>query len=281
METGDRLDALLRRFSVRATQFHIGPVHAAQRYAPRAGQGFIHIAQAGELSLTHREAPGSTLVTSPSIVLVPRSIAHELRAVTTKATLACATVDFAGGERHPLVALLPEVAIADAAAIPGMAGVLELLSAEAREAVCGHRHVIDRLFDIVLIKLLRHLFNTAGATTPGLIAGFGDPHIARALTAMHEAPAEPWTLERLAQQALLSRSTFAPRFKHLVGLTPYDYLTRWRMSIAKQLLESDHTVTEAASALGYSSTSFSRLFAQQTGQAPRDWARQQRGHLQR
>jgi AraC-like DNA-binding protein len=76
----------------------------------------------------------------------------------------------------------------------------------------------------------------------------------------------------------VSRATLARRFAHLVGETPPEYLTRWRMDLAAQRLrDSDDTVAVIAGAVGYRSEySFSRAFTRLRGLAPGRYRRRAR-----
>lgn len=282
MEILDRLDALLQRFRVQAAQFHIGQVCETQRYDPRPGSGFLHVLRAGEVAFTPPGSQRAVTVTEPAVLLFPRTTPHAFAVPAgTTADLACATLDFPGGEAHPLVTMLPEYVIVPLAEVPGLGPTLELLATEASSPLCGHRHVIDRLFEIVLIKLIRHLIEHPDtghhSHTPGLLSGLAQPQLARALTAMHESPDHPWTLPELAEIAHLSRSAFSLRFRELVGVPPHEYLIAWRITVAQHLLAADHTVIDVATAVGYSGTSFSRLFTQRVGQSPRAWAQAHAG----
>jgi AraC-like DNA-binding protein len=74
------------------------------------------------------------------------------------------------------------------------------------------------------------------------------------MNAIHQRPAEPWTIESLAREVSVSRATLARRFAHLLGETPPEYLTRWRMDLAAQRLrDTDDTVAAIAAAVGYRS----------------------------
>lgn len=121
------------------------------------------------------------------------------------------------------------------AEVSGLAGSLELLFDEIDDFRCGHRHVVDRLFEITLINLLRWLLDHSkdAGLPPGLLEGMADPQLARALTAMHADPGHPWTLAELSTAAQMSRSAFAARFSQLVGSTPHDYLTSWRILVGR------------------------------------------------
>jgi len=125
--------------------------------------------------------------------------------------------------------------------------------------------------EYVLILLLRYVMDTRH-TSSCILNGLNDERLARAITAIHQHPEKPWTLETLAEQANMSRSRFAHHFRESVGFTPLDYLTDWRLGIARSLLRNGESVEKVASQVGYQdSTSFSRTFKRRTGQTPRDW----------
>ena len=114
--------------------------------------------------------------------------------------------------------------------------------------------------------------------TGGWLLALRDPVVARAMNAIHQRPGEPWTIELLAREVSVSRATLARRFAHLVGETPAEYLTRWRMDLAaQQLRDTDDTVAAIAAAVGYRSDySFSRAFTRHRGLAPGRYRHQAR-----
>jgi AraC-like DNA-binding protein len=114
--------------------------------------------------------------------------------------------------------------------------------------------------------------------TDGWLLALRDPVVAGAMNAIHQRPAEQWTIESLAREVSVSRATLARRFAHLVGETPPDYLTRWRMDVAAQRLrDTDDTVGAIAAAVGYRSEySFSRAFTRHRGIAPGRYRRRTR-----
>ena len=87
---------------------------------------------------------------------------------------------------------------------------------------------------------------------------------------MHTEPAANWTLDLLAKQAGMSRSAFAARFKAVVGQTPLDYLTRWRIYRASRHIQrSGAYVAAVAREAGYDSVAaFNRAFKRETGLTP-------------
>ncbi|HSI59691.1 MAG TPA: AraC family transcriptional regulator [Ideonella sp.] len=276
----DRLSALLERFSVRASLFHSGPLCGVTQFDARPGRGFLHVMRSGEMVVTHRPRSGAhrrIVVSEPSLLFYPRPLTHEFHnAPAEGAEFSCATVDFEGGEHHPLARALPAVIVLPLGQVPGLRPTLELLFAETEQLRCGQRLLADRLFEVLLLQLLRWLLDhpEAAALPAGLLAGLAHPKLARALTALHERPAEAWGLARMAAEAGMSRSAFAAAFKAQLGTTPAEYLSGWRLAIAQASLRGGASVKQAADEAGYGSASaFSRGFAQRVGVAPREWLR--------
>ena len=279
----DRLSALLDRFRVRAHLFHAGALCGLTHFDAQPGRAFLHVLRRGEMVLTHPPGSGAPLkiaVSEPTLLFYPRPLAHRFsNAPSEGSDFVCATLDFEGGARHPLVAALPPVLVLPLRAVEGLEPTLALLFAETERLRCGQRLLADRLFEVLLLQLLRWLLDhpEQAGMPAGLIHGLANPKLARALTAMHESPGAAWSLESMALAAGMSRSAFAAEFKQQLGSTPADYLLRWRVSVARSMLLGGTSVKSAGEALGYASAaSFSRAFAQASGQAPRVWLEQQR-----
>ncbi len=274
----DRLDALLQRFRVKAQLFHTGALCGVSSFPAQEGRGFLHVLRHGEMVITHRRGaaiPRRVELREPTLMFYPQSLTHEFHTTpVTGSEFTCASLDFEGGSAHPLVRALPPLVLLPLSRVPGLDACLNLLFAEADQVRCGQRFLADRLFEVVLMQLLRWLLDhpEEGGVTSGLILGLSDPALARSLTAMHEAPGSAWPLEAMAEQAGMSRSAFAAKFKDVIGVTPADYLSDWRMTIAKQLLSEGQSVKHIADELGYANASaLSRVFAQRVGMPPRAW----------
>jgi AraC-like DNA-binding protein len=274
----DRLSSLLERFQVSARLFHTGALCGVSTFDAQPGRGFFHVLRKGEMVVTHRK--GARVLRrieakEPTLFFYPQPLAHQFHnAPEEGSAFTCASVHFEGGANHPLVRALPPLIVLPLSSVPGLSAALDLLFLEADQVRCGHRLMVDRLFEVVLLQLLRWLLDHGeeGGVAMGLVTGLADPQLALALTAMHERPQTPWSVETLADQAGMSRSAFAGRFKKIVGIAPADYLTDWRMSLAKKQLLQGRAVKLIAPDLGYANASaLSRIFAQRTGMSPRQW----------
>lgn len=179
-----------------------------------------------------------------------------------------ATWELASQVTGRLLDALPTVAVVPAERADR--SLADLLAREVQREQPGQDVVLDRLVDLVLVASLRQWFDSPGAEPPSWWAAQGDPVVGRALSALHDRPAEPWTLERLAAECSVSRATLARRFTALVGGPPMTYLTEWRLSIAADLLaDGGRSVEGVARDVGYSNAfAFSTAFKRAHGQSP-------------
>jgi AraC-like DNA-binding protein len=182
---------------------------------------------------------------------------------------------------QPLMSSLPEVLHMPAAEgrERRVAGIVEMLAGEVGARGSGSRAAAARLLDLLLIEGIRHwVRHGQEGAQPSWLAALRDPTMAEALTLLHARPAEPWTLERLAGEVHMSRTTFARRFTEAVGEPPLAYLTRWRMHLATaRLKHTSDTVEVIARGVGYTSEhAFNRAFARYHGHPPGRYRRLER-----
>lgn len=195
--------------------------------------------------------------------------------------LLCGFLCFDEALAHPVFGGLPEMIICPLAHGPlteGMSMAIGLLRAEAENVQEGQQAIVLRTVEILLMQLLRAGRGVHRNEADGFSAALSDSRLARALSAIHANPARPWNIATLAAVAGMSRSRFAHRFNRLVGVAPMAYLTNWRMTRARQLLQRPGLgMAEVAEQCGYQSVpAFVRRFAAIFGIGPGEWRKQQR-----
>ncbi len=160
-----------------------------------------------------------------------------------------------------LSSLLPELVV-----VRGeyrLAMLMQLLGEEAVDSKPGREVVLQHLLEVLLIEALRSKAELRDV--PGLVRGLSDERLAMAIRGMHAKPGRS-----------LSRSGFHERFQAAVGMAPMEYLTTWRLAVAKDLLRKrEASVGEIARRVGYRSASaFSVAFTRDVGMSPARFARQ-------
>jgi AraC-like DNA-binding protein len=189
--------------------------------------------------------------------------------VTTQVLCGCFHVEDSGAAM--LLSALPAVIhLRDAPEVgPWIEHTVKLMTYEAMRERPGSETVVNRLCDALFVFVLRGVLET---TAPGAswLRGLSDPHVGAALRLVHERPADPWSVASLAQKVGLSRSGFALRFAELVGEPPMQYVTRWRLHKAAELLAAgDRSIAEVAAVVGYDSeSSFNKAFKRTRGVPP-------------
>jgi AraC-like DNA-binding protein len=183
---------------------------------------------------------------------------------------------FTGGHAEMLLHWLPPIVhIRGESDKATMRWSLERLREELRDPQPGGSLIAQQLAYMMLIQALR--LHLADATTAGRgwLSGLADKHMSIAITSMHNDPGYPWMLQSLAERVGMSRSVFALRFREIVGTTPMEYLTRWRMLLAADRLKNScDGLSAIAQSLGYESESaFGKAFRRVMGYSPRQYTR--------
>lgn len=159
-----------------------------------------------------------------------------------------------------------------------LASSIRYAVAEAASPRAGGAGVLAKLSEVLFVETLRRYVAQLPPDQTGWLAGLRDPVVSKALAALHERPAQGWTLESLAREAGSSRTVLAERFSHFVGQSPMHYLMRWRLALAANLLRSSAlSLTRIAQDVGYETdTAFSRAFRREFDMPPAAWRRVQR-----
>jgi AraC-like DNA-binding protein len=184
----------------------------------------------------------------------------------------CGAYRFSGDVGEGLLSALPQVVPLSAAVGDPLHDVLAVLSRELAASEPGRQTVLDRLLDILLVLAIRASFKTRGGA-PRWFQASADPRLSAVLQAMHDDATHPWTVTELAAVGGLSRAAFARSFQQALGQAPMQYLTNWRMTLARDYLRTGQpTLTQLAECTGYTSPyAFAAAFRRHHGQPPGLW----------
>ncbi|MFI1366003.1 AraC family transcriptional regulator [Streptomyces griseochromogenes] len=263
------------------------------RLAPYEGAGF-HVVLSGSCLLLPDGGGDPVPLGAGDVVLLPHGAGHVLadaaagevrRAVPfedvrdtdvhrpgpgPEVELLCGKYRLDRSRTHPLMAELPQVVhlphrVGD---LPELRAAVDLLARELDERRPGSCLALPSLLDLLLVYMVRAWM--ARARTGAWPAVLTDPVTTAALRALHSDPAAPWTADRLAAEAGVSRATLARRFTSLVGRPPMAYLTWWRLTLAAtRLRDSDVPLATVARESGYGSPyALSHAFSREFGTTP-------------
>ena len=148
--------------------------------------------------------------------------------------------------------------------------VFALIRHEAGQAAPGAQAVFTRLADVLLVQAIRaHLVDAlpGGGSEHGQQA---DPRIEQAAALIRDQPARAWTLQALAREVGMSRTSFTTSFRAVTGESPMRHLARVRLTrAAGYLLTDDLSIEAIAKRTGYASNaSLSKAFRREYGSSP-------------
>ena len=179
---------------------------------------------------------------------------------------------------NPLLDALPRMFRSKGS--PMLASLAKAGLSESERDGPGGLTMLAKLADLMFVEVVREQMNELAEGSRGWLSGLRDRHVGAALGLMHEKPADPWTLETLAQKVGLSRSGFAERFASLVGMPAIQYLAKWRLTLATGLLDKGVSVAQAAAEVGYESqAAFNRAFKKHIGMTPGAWRSERRERI--
>lgn len=254
----------------------------------RAASGTIYPLQAGDaLLIPHGKAhalisdetahcePITTFNSKPicpSVCAINDAADADLCPADSDVILFSACMAFELGGMQPLVHTMPDVMLVSTllGQYPEIQPILDAMERETRQRKAGFAGILSRLADVVAAQIVRGWVENGCGAGSGLVQALRDPRLSLAMAAMHRAPGENWTVERLARASGSSRSVFAARFQNATGMTPLRYLTELRMRLAKErIVDEGEAVESVAFELGYGSlAAFSRAFKRITGTSP-------------
>jgi len=190
--------------------------------------------------------------------------------VSAELRVACGAVNVTYGDSLGLFHRLREIIVADLSGYPQVRLAFEGILAEQGGATEGSATLTRALMTQCIVYLLRYLSEQSDGRLPWL-PGLEDPNLSRAVDAIFEHPEAPHTVDSLADEAIMSRSVFAERFRETFGSTPISFLHDIRLrKAAEQLRHNGSTsIEQVAHRVGFNSRShFSRAFKDHFGVSP-------------
>jgi len=154
-------------------------------------------------------------------------------------------------------------------ALPRVKTYIDLMLSELRLKSPGYYEVVNQISFLLFVEILRQQIES-GDVQEGILAALFDTKISKALEVIHNNAGENWSLEQLAARAGMSRSAFSQKFTRLVGSSPVQYLSTWRMQEATQKLQqSNLSIAQIGEECGYESeAAFRKAYKKITGNAP-------------
>ncbi|MCB1949768.1 AraC family transcriptional regulator [Nitrosomonas sp.] len=241
------------------------------------GEACFHLSTQGGFIL---DVPsyGNWLVDEGDLVIFPKELPHTMVPVDSFSgpqqhlsipesqdipgtSMLCGRVTFLHRGSQQLLNALPAVfVIRMTDNTPWLLRLNDMMLEESLASTKQANAILNRLTELLMSYALRH-FVEQEPRSNGVLALYSHRHISRAIKAIHEQPAETWSLAALAGIANMSRTRFAETFKRVSGWSPMQYLAWWRMQLAWSLLHSGKHVANVADEVGYKSeAAFSRVF---------------------
>lgn len=266
----DRLSYILDQLNVNAGVFFRGQLCGLASFEEE-GTGYIHVLRSGVLDITTANREKITL-REPTMIFSVRSEPHQLFGGNrTGAEMICASIKFQTGSRNPVVEALPSSVVLPLSSVQGLGSFVDVLFTEAEEAQEGRDAVMNRLVEVIFVNVLRHIVSE-GDTSKGVLSALADKQLSKVLSWIDRNLNGDLSVERLAEIAMMSRSTFIQHFKNVLGLAPGEYVQNARISAAKKLILKEKPMSIICFEVGYEDASgFSRAFKKNTGMTPREW----------
>ncbi len=120
---------------------------------------------------------------------------------------------------NPLLSALPRI-VHSPISVSSRGWLESLIGVAVKESgheAAGREAMLAKLAELMFVEVLRSHIDKLPDDARGWFAGLRDPQIGAALRLIHGRPTEPWTLDTLAREIGLSRSSLAERFTAFVG----------------------------------------------------------------
>ncbi len=268
--SADLLSHVLAQIRLTGDQVYSRTLAAEGHLELEAEAAHVCVVTEGALQIEDDECK-TIVIDTGDLVMLPRGAGGlRLAASDASLTMVLCRFRFDPDSLPGMLSSLPQcIHIRRAEGAGWLEGIVHFLMIEAGDIQPGAALMVSRLIDLVVIRTLRSWIHRGPAS--GWLGGLSDARIASALKAIHERPAQRWSIETLAAISGMSRSSFCERFTALVGRSPLRYHNEWRLALARDLLaKRGARVGEIGFSIGYESeAAFSRAYKAQFGHSPR------------
>lgn len=273
----DKLSEILSQVSFNAEVFFSGNMCGIQSLGGKDA-GHLHLLQSGVLTLLTNEGH-KVVLNKPSVIFIPGPTIHRIISNESQnAQLVCAKVNFNSANHHSVINSLPQFIYHPINQTDKIGSTASWLFEEAFSDDIGRQALLDKLSDVFLLQVIRKVMKK-GILLQGVLSAYVHPQLSKVIDAIHSKPNYNWTLDTMANIAIMSRSKFAESFKTTVGQTPLDYITDLRVAMAQNLLKYDKPVNLVAHEVGYEhGSALARIFRKKLGLSPKEWLQSIRKH---
>lgn len=152
---------------------------------------------------------------------------------------------------------------------PELCAIMRLIRYEAEARRAEAEEVVTALMSALFVIALRQYLDTPQLDA-GMLSLLADKSLSKSLVCMFKEAERNWTVETLAFEVNMSRSTFARHFRQISGKGPAEMLLAIRCHLARNLLQTTNLSTgEIASRLGYQSeAAFGKAYTRYMNASP-------------
>jgi AraC-like DNA-binding protein len=267
----DILSEFFERTNLQGRLFFSGRVDGTLVLDKPPGMAFIHVISQGGIDMVQPGLPKIS-IDEPSVLFCPSSCRYQLRSNTVEgAELICASFQFGRNTLQPFPLGLKETLIFPFRELGNLSPVIGALLAEFQGQEAGRAKVLNLLLEYIFVLMVRRAV-ADGLISSGLLFALQDGRLGAVFNRIHLVPDAPWSVEKLAGLANMSRSKLSSYFSQIMGISPMGYLTTWRMKLAQDMLRNGVQIKVIAESVGYSSqASFSKSFLNVIGCPPAEW----------
>ena len=198
-------------------------------------------------------------------------------------TIICGYIDYNNFFEHPFLTNLPgciHVNSSMRSQFHWLNSVIDHIVLESKEPKPAGAVLIDKFTEILFIQIIRAYMEETKYEL-SYLAALANPQLSKALSLIHDRLDTDWTIDSLAEEVGMSRSSLYNRFYEHIGVPPMKYLYEWRMQHAKMEIENTKkSLSIIAEEVGYNSdAAFQKAFKRFFDRTPASFRKSKTGLL--